>query len=105
MLTEKQVENILIDVKRNVGEWVGETLSFGRPPIHFKGLHDLLVSANVDLAGLFDLEPLTVLEKTLEACKTLGLEEREFVFSLDSWSADASKLFNLKQEYYPEFIR
>lgn len=95
MLTEEQIQDILVDIKRNVGEWVGETITIGMPPIEFKALHDLLVSANVDLAGLFDLEPICVLEKTIEACKNLGLCEKEMVFALESWSADASKLFNL----------
>lgn len=94
-LTEEQKQDILINVKRNVGEWAGETLSLGIVPNYFEELHHIFKEANIDLNSLFNLDPLGLLRLTYNSAKVIGLSETEAIYAVDNWACDASKLLGL----------
>lgn len=105
MLTEEQKQDVLIDVQKRVGEWVGETITLGIPPQEFELLHDVFTKASQDLNELLSLTPTEVLNKTLDACQKIGLDEIHTVYTLDSWSAFASDFLGLSQDVYPEGLK
>ena len=105
MLTEEQKQDVLIDVQKRVGEWIGETITLGLPPQEFELLHDVFSKANQDLNELFNLAPNDVLNKTLDACQKIGLDEFNTNLVLDSWSAFASDYLGLPQDTYPDCLK
>lgn len=105
MLTEEQIQDVLIDTEKRVSDWVGETITLGSPPQDFELLHEVFSKANIDLNDLLKLSPIEVLHKTLEACKQIGFDEIYTNYTLDSWSAFASDYLGLPQVGYPAGLR
>ncbi|NHB57026.1 hypothetical protein G9F32_03130 [Acinetobacter sp. 194] len=102
MHTEEQIQDVLLDVKFRVGEWVGETLCTGAPPRWFEALYKIFQLANVELKTLSEFEPIKILEITRDSAKSIGLSEIETAYAVDNWACDASKLLGLTQNGYPQ---
>jgi hypothetical protein len=105
MLNEEQKQDVFMDIKIRVGEWVGETTTLGSPPQEFTLLYEVFTKADQDLIELLNLEPIEVLNKTLEACKKLGFDEIHTSLAIDNWSAFASQYLGLSQDGYPECLK
>lgn len=95
MISEEQKIDILLDVQRNVGDWVGETLATGDVPEQFDALYEIFNKAEISLKSLLDKNPLNVLWITKESAEEIGLDHNHVMLAIESWACDAKKLIEI----------
>lgn len=99
MLSEEQRKQVLSDIDQRLNVYFYNIARLGKEGSYSPSSIEVLIKMVIEPAGLNikvfkDLTPLKKIEKTLECCRKVGLDEFNTKFMINIWSDQAYELLN-----------